>query len=551
MLLGTADFSHLPTLRLLHCCKLGAKGDAVVGLALPPSLEELDVSGSDNVVLLDTSLTRVTRLRVLRAAHTWFGFAAFSALPPSLAHLDVSGCVSHIARASFAHLRGLTTLHAASTDLNDAALATLPPSLLTLDVSKCDQLTTAALFPPLPALRQLDVSGTAIGDAVVASMPRQLVELRMLNCEGVTPRVSMDHLTALTLLHSSGTAVPPATLAAHRARGCVAAADGVVRGHGGEVTSLAVLASGLLVSGGRDGTVRLWSTARGGQEVEVLQKEGTRIKALAALSDGRRVAIGTGDGAFVVQNTGIATRAGRGVTDISINSEIYCMDVLKDGRVAVADVCGDVFVVDADAGGRGGALKADAWAMVVLHNGLLAVGTDHNTVDLWDVGKQSCVATLAGPDDGPCINSLAVLVDGRLAASNSNGTVCLWDVDTLLCVGELDLHAKPSKDDDDDDDDGGDDEDDDNEAVVLLAALPDGRLATGASDGTIRVWDTRPAAHGHSRPAAAPIPAVAPALEGHTTAVTALAPLPGGRLASASADGTVRLWVLPPLPALP
>jgi len=44
---------------------------------------------------------------------------------------------------------------------------------------------------------------------------------------------------------------------------------------------------------------------------------------------------------------------------------------------------------------------------------------------------------------------------------------------------------------------------------------------------------------------------VAPALEGHTSSITALAPLPGGRLASASADGTVRLWVLPPLSPLP
>ena len=530
VLTGAADFSHLTALRLLHYC--GARISSGSTLTMPPSLEELDVSESEDIT---APLAHLSRLRVLRATRIRLYREVLSSLPPSLALLDVSRCAGLTARASFAHLRALTTLIAASTKLGDAALATLPPSLLALDVSKCNHLTAAALFPPLPALRQLNASDTALGDVAVASMPRGLVELRMLHCMGVTPRVSMDHLTALRTLFSLGTAVPPATLTALRARGCVAPMDGVLRGHDGKVTSLAVLASGLLASGGDDGTVRLWGTARGGQAVELLHEErSTNVLSLAALPDGRRVAIGTGDGALVVRNTGVATRAGHGAAGVTIDCgscDVYCLAVLNDGRVAVADASDDgVFVVDPDAGEEGPViLKADAWAMAVLHNGLLAVGTDHNTVDLWDVGKKSCVATLVGPDKEPSsdINSLAVLVDGRLAASDSNGTVCLWDVDTLTCGAALDCND-----------------------VVALTALPDGRLATGSQDGTIRVWDSRPTAHGgaaSSRPAAAPIAAVAPVLEGHTAAINALAPLPGGRLASASRDGTVRLWVLPPL----
>ncbi|MBM5817491.1 MAG: hypothetical protein FJ083_13175 [Cyanobacteria bacterium K_Offshore_surface_m2_239] len=68
-------------------------------------------------------------------------------------------------------------------------------------------------------------------------------------------------------------------------------------------------------------------------------------------------------------------------------------------------------------------------------------------------------------------------------------------------------------------------------AVTALIGLPDGRLAAGSADGSIRVWD----------PASGSVNAV---LQGHRGAVCALALLPEGRLASGSGDGTIRLWDL-------
>jgi WD40 repeat protein len=59
--------------------------------------------------------------------------------------------------------------------------------------------------------------------------------------------------------------------------------------------------------------------------------------------------------------------------------------------------------------------------------------------------------------------------------------------------------------------------------------LPDGRLVSGGSDGTIMLWDP-----GRGAPDAS--------LEGHSGQVAGLAALPDGRLASVGEDRTIRIW---------
>ena len=65
--------------------------------------------------------------------------------------------------------------------------------------------------------------------------------------------------------------------------------------------------------------------------------------------------------------------------------------------------------------------------------------------------------------------------------------------------------------------------------VIALTLLPDGRLASGSFDCTVRLWDVTTGAE-------------TACLEGHTLPVSALTVLPDGRLASGSHDNTVRLW---------
>jgi WD40 repeat protein len=269
-------------------------------------------------------------------------------------------------------------------------------------------------------------------------------------------------------------------------------------GHTGWVSALAVLTDGRLASGAMDGTIKLWNLASDPCEA-TCERHTDVVSALAVLDDGR-VASGSWD------HTIRLWKPARGVCEASLEGHkdrVHALAVLANRRLASGARDGTIRLWNPTSGACEATLehKGTLCALAVLADGRLA-SAGYTTIRLWNSASGACEATL---EDSAF--ALAELADRRLASAYDK-TIRLWNPTTGLCETTLKGHT---------------------DKVISLAALADGRLASGSLDFTIRLWN----------PASGVCEA---SLEGHKEAVVALAALFDGRLASGSWDKTIRVW---------
>ena len=281
-----------------------------------------------------------------------------------------------------------------------------------------------------------------------------------------------------------------------------------------QALSVAVTADGAkAVSGGREGAVRVWDLAAGRQQAK-LRVLRFWPSSVAVTMDGARAVSGGENGTTRVWDL----HTGRRQTKLTGHiGPVRSVVVTADGARAVSGgEDGTVRVWDLRTGRQLTELAAHitfpVWSVAVTADGARAVsGGEDGTVRVWDLAAGRQLAELTGHDGQ--VPSVAVTADGARAVSGGeDGTVRVWDLAAGRQQAELAGHIGP---------------------VRSVAVTPDGaRAVSGGDDGTVRVWDLA-AGRQHAGPTGSDAPL-------WSVAVTA----DGARAVSGGEDGTVRVWDL-------
>jgi WD40 repeat protein len=278
-----------------------------------------------------------------------------------------------------------------------------------------------------------------------------------------------------------------------------------LEGHGGPVLDVELSPDGReVVTAGLDGTARVWGTATGTQ-LAIVRGHTDAVNRADFLPDGRTVVTVSSDGTTRRWDVGAGTvvRTPTSLAAAGLTPGVTAADLAPDGHTLMT------------AGEDGVARLWDIRSGVEYD--------DHAACGLPEGPLFSCLSTAVGLAHKSFINDADLSPDGRFVATvGDKGTAFVFEARTGREVSAL----KGQR-----------------ERLLSVAFSPDGRrVATAGDDGTARVWETasgRPVTvmRGHQKGEDLDFAG------SETPSVNAVVWMPDGRrIATAGADGTVRLW---------
>jgi WD40 repeat protein len=288
-----------------------------------------------------------------------------------------------------------------------------------------------------------------------------------------------------------------------------------LEGHSDEVTAVALSWDGRrrrIVSGSRDGTVKIWDLENG-RQLDTLKGHLDAITCVAVTPNGRLVVSGSEDHTLKVWDMEnaheIRTLSGH-------TAAVNGVAVTPDGRRVVSAASDRTLKVwDLESGHELRTFDkhtGEVKAVVICPDGRRVVsgGTDQK-LRVWDLDRGLELQALQGHKDK--ITGVAVIQDGRIVSSSYDQTLKVWDLDGDYEPHNLKAHTGK---------------------VMAVAVSEDGLLAVSVCKGKLKMWNLE---RGHERQMRT--------RKCHSGVILGVALTPDGRRAvSASDDQTLKVWDL-------
>lgn len=289
-------------------------------------------------------------------------------------------------------------------------------------------------------------------------------------------------------------------------------------GHTNTVYCLLSLPGGLLLSGSKDKTIKVWdvSNAHRNMPIKTLTGHAGSVVCLQHMprmensnTNGNIVVSSSGDSTIKLWNvaTGacITTLRGHGGT-------VFCVQPLHNGNLASCSGDNTIRIWNTETFETKDILEGHTGSVVWMEPismSQLASGGKDFTIRIWDVNSGNCIRVLCGHTKP--VMFLQMLANGNLVSSSEDWSIKIWKLEDGTCIKTLDEHSR---------------------AVYSIQVTPSQFLISGSSDRTIKVWDPRNEWR------------CIKTVEGHTGAVFCLNLLPDGRIASGSGidDHSIHVW---------
>ncbi|WP_244210553.1 nSTAND1 domain-containing NTPase [Amycolatopsis kentuckyensis] len=287
------------------------------------------------------------------------------------------------------------------------------------------------------------------------------------------------------------------------------------------VVGVAASADGrLVVSGGQDGTVRIWQVS-GGRTPMFLAGNGKPVVHVAVSPSGKQVAAVYEGGAVDIWKTGnpaAPTRLqepypGNPALEVSFRADgNRLVGFTADGMPYIWSTPEDSVAEPVPEPFPGGALTGASVSVGWSPDGRHIAATVQGAILVWDLDVRRGLTEL--PGDARRIRTLAFSADGaHVAGGTDDGTVRLWNIaDPAHPTGPVTLRGR-------------------HEGAVrgMTFSQDSRRLITVGTDATVRIWNTT----GTSEPLV---------FNAFRAAASGIASLADGRYVTAHDDGAIRVW---------